>query len=923
LNEAESLTKLNDNIEHLGRINISKGALYRDFDKDYEKANKYFSSLIDSLGVQTDKLKARMYVADGYYERYMFDKALENYEKSLEYNPDTLQYYKIMFRMTECDYFLANIMGGLEKLEKLADDEVYYDSLSSIRLKMAEGYEWDGDFDAAINIYDKIIEEHAGEEAAAVAYYNLGLIYQYDFEDLKQAREYYQKARDEKRNSSVYNDATRRASKLAELERFIKSEEAGRKAESKGELDKNMRDQLTENQFKLGELFYFDLEKPDSAYEAFEILTERYADSRYAPRAYMSMAFIQRTDFSDTAAADSLLRVILKEYPHYDEAAQVISKLGLAGTAADTGYAEIKFRKAESFLEKFMELDSTMYYLRLMADSQVAADTLPEADSLTADSLAGDSAAMSDSMQFVDDMEIEDIDLGGAEGDAQADTIPEPEPAMDEATQRANDSARVADSIRYTEARRKADSIQNAFLQKQADQKRKDDSARVADSIKAMELMQMADSLGGRDSLAETPNDTTPLIRPNLAGISDTEAEDSTAGQTPTVDRIPPGVESRNLLDSLRSSATAALPDTTPPDLEKTPAVTGPIDSLPLPDWEEISSAAALPDTSLANYYSTLAEVAGQDDSAAVLDTVVSTATAALPDSVLISTPAETSDISVTADTETGADTGTAADSLAEADTVEVIDIFGDYWEPAFDSAQDSYDPELYRLLDSAYHYYRWVIDSFPFSTYNPQSHYVLLWMYDEYLDPGDSSIYIMYKNFVDSFPETEYAQAISNEYNIRTSKVAPARQLDDFMDDEEQEEAVDSSQFASYDVPVDTGMGGPGASPESQFITGPDGNQLPFANEYFLRENVAFEYPWEAIALRIEDKLYFHIRIDFSGEVAEVILKNPTESSELNERIIETVKNSIFDASRIDPELYDHWFYYTRTVTIPRDRRQ
>ena len=31
----------------------------------------------------------------------------------------------------------------LERLEKLADDELYFDSLEPIRLKMAEGYEWE------------------------------------------------------------------------------------------------------------------------------------------------------------------------------------------------------------------------------------------------------------------------------------------------------------------------------------------------------------------------------------------------------------------------------------------------------------------------------------------------------------------------------------------------------------------------------------------------------------------------------------------------------------------------------------------------------------------------------------------------------------------------------------------------------------
>lgn len=43
LDEAENLAEEQNNIEHLGRINIAKGVLYRDFDKDYEKALTYFN----------------------------------------------------------------------------------------------------------------------------------------------------------------------------------------------------------------------------------------------------------------------------------------------------------------------------------------------------------------------------------------------------------------------------------------------------------------------------------------------------------------------------------------------------------------------------------------------------------------------------------------------------------------------------------------------------------------------------------------------------------------------------------------------------------------------------------------------------------------------------------------------------------------
>ena len=111
--------------------------------------------------------------------------------------------------------------------------------------------------------------------------------------------------------------------------------------------------------------------------------------------------------------------------------------------------------------------------------------------------------------------------------------------------------------------------------------------------------------------------------------------------------------------------------------------------------------------------------------------------------------------------------------------------------------------------------------------------------------------------------------------------------------------------------------------SQEYKWISDADGNILEPADKYFKYTEVEFEYPWEAAALKIEDYLYFQIRIDFTGKVVEAVLMNPTQSGDLNERIQETVENSFFDETRIPAELYDGWFYYKVFVSPPGDMRQ
>lgn len=255
----------------------------------------------------------------------------------------------------------------------------------------------------------------------------------------------------------------------------------------------------------------------------------------------------------------------------------------------------------------------------------------------------------------------------------------------------------------------------------------------------------------------------------------------------------------------------------------------------------------------------------------------------------------------------------------APVDTIPAID----YWKEAFITAQETLDPRLLNLLDSAHYYYSLVIDSFPFSDYSLKARYDILWAYDKYLAPGDSSLLAMYRTFVDSFPESEFTVAIGNEYGIRPTG-ASRKQERRQTPTQQEEQFQDTTETEPQQPPPgesDTTLFLPGV--DTTFITDQSGNRLRPANEYFLREDVPFVYPLEAVAYNIEDKLYFQIRIDFSGEVVEMKLMNPTPSGELNEAIQRTVKQTKFDARRIPAELYDHWFYYTYTVTMPREYRQ
>ena len=831
---------------------------------DYEKANLYLQSLIDSLGESTDRLRAFIYVADGYFEKYNFKKARPNYVQALKNDPDSLQNYKINYRMAECDYFLFNIKGGLERLQKLADDDRYYDSLGPIRLKMAEGYEWEGDIESALLTYEQIAVENPRKEIAAIAYYELALTYQYDFEDLAKAREYYVKASSERKPSSVYEDAVRRASRLGLLEEYSQAEDIELETDSTGKVDKAELEQVSRNQYLLGELFYFDLDKPDSAINAYQTLLDRFPDSRYAPKALISMAYIEKHELADTSASDSLLRMVLKNYAHYDEAEQIINLLGLSGTVADTGYAAIVFQKGENFLERFQDLERKWYF-----PFEVRYE--PPVDSVT-DVVAGTNKAQSDSTKTAASDSTGESSGSVFVPDTMMTRLPPISDTAAPGNRAIQKDLTLIDSLRALAEQN--DSIKSPTgdsLNKKAGQQ----GMTLIDSLRALAKKDEV----AKGKVADTTTGKATAVDPEGAPVP--------AGNK-TVEVVEPKKSAAQLREEMEAKLSqekqVAFEDTSSQSIRLSDLMSGA--GPPTIGTQETDSVAQ----------------------GMVVDSVPAGISQGLIDSVMMATSALSGDSAATVSIDQAVDSSDTEglDSDQPVDTV---------------ARTDKYYSAL-ALIDSARYYYQYVIDSFPESAYSIQSRYLMIWTYDKYFAPGDSLLIDMYANFVDSFPETPYTEAITKEYNIRPKK-QPTKPKQNEPKESEASEPSETDTNQDGVAEADSTQEDISSSPIYKFITDADGNELKKANEYFEGELYTFEYPLEAVADRIENVLYFQIRIDFNGEVDEVVPMNPTTSKELNERIIETVKHTKFDATRIPTELYDSWFYYTREVKVPDQYRQ
>lgn len=331
--------------------------------KEYKKAEPYFLSLVDSLGNDEEKVIAKTYIADGYFSQFRYKQALDNYLETSEYELTSIDEYKVTFRVGECYYFLNNIETGMEYFHKLAENELYYDSLPSIKLMIAQGHDWEGELELAVEVYEQIATENPRSRAGSLANYYLGLINQFEYEDYKRAKEYFDKAKMAGSGSDIYQDALQYSSNIGKLEEYLNRKELDTTA-TEEEIDKT-----AETQYLLAELYLYQLDKPDSALQEFQYIIDNFPDAYLAPKALIATALMQRDYYSDTVACDSTLRRVFTDYPKSDFIPEAIALLGLAGTLADTGYAEYYYSKAESFAVEHENLDSARYYFSIVADS--------------------------------------------------------------------------------------------------------------------------------------------------------------------------------------------------------------------------------------------------------------------------------------------------------------------------------------------------------------------------------------------------------------------------------------------------------------------------------------------------------------------------------------------------------------------------
>jgi TonB family protein len=332
-------------------------------DKLYDESREYYQSVTDSLGSEIERRQAQRFIADSYFNQYRFIEAHDAYQKILDLNPNKDEKYYALYRSCESYFSVSNIEEGIVYLDQMIGDEIFFDSLSSMQLLYAEGLEILEDLDGAIELYEQIIDNDNLNNNISRAHYRLGLLYQFEMDNLPDAKFHYDKCIEISPNSIISRDALQRSTDIGKLDTFSRSISIDSLSEQE------IIDDAAFTQYQLAELYWFSLNKPDSAITEMKYIVDSFPTAYDAPRAMIALSQMYSDFYGDTVLADSFLNLAIRNYPRSDIVLESLEELKLADSDFKKGYAKYYLDKAEYFIGDDFNYDSARYYYQYLVDN--------------------------------------------------------------------------------------------------------------------------------------------------------------------------------------------------------------------------------------------------------------------------------------------------------------------------------------------------------------------------------------------------------------------------------------------------------------------------------------------------------------------------------------------------------------------------
>ena len=281
------------------------------------------------IGDKDIRQKADYYILKTYVENKDLAGALREGRKIMKGSGDNSpDFIFLLGRIKEME---SDYKGALEEFKKLlklkgqnkyideakqkiagilVKEEKYDEALNILRgmdnkdiyLIKSHIFEGKGLFGKAIGTLEGVVDSLPDKKKKAQVYFEIGRIYEEDLNNLKKAKENYDKTGNMGKFGEITEDALQKSASISLLEK-VQSDSTDT-TEDRGK-----------SQFFLAELYFTELHKPEKAITSYEDVYKNYPESKYAPKAAYAMAYIYDFVLRNPEKAKSMYRFIIKKYP--------------------------------------------------------------------------------------------------------------------------------------------------------------------------------------------------------------------------------------------------------------------------------------------------------------------------------------------------------------------------------------------------------------------------------------------------------------------------------------------------------------------------------------------------------------------------------------------------------------------------------
>ncbi|MDP8268581.1 MAG: tetratricopeptide repeat protein [Candidatus Tenebribacter davisii] len=238
-------------------------ANYKLRERDYVQTDYYLNKLIEDFPDSDEYEKAFFLQGKSQYEAEQYDKSNEIFFKLLKSRVTRKTKFDARYYIAMNYLLLEEYKNASDYSKKLLKDEYRDSKISRIRLVEARSLAELGKIDDAISLLEAITEDNKRTSLSAAAFYFLGEISFHKLNDYTTAIEYYNKVKNEDRNSEYLENSILQSAIASQIIQYYNPD------------SKISTEELINQQFKLAEFYIEYLNMPDSALIVYNSIIEQ------------------------------------------------------------------------------------------------------------------------------------------------------------------------------------------------------------------------------------------------------------------------------------------------------------------------------------------------------------------------------------------------------------------------------------------------------------------------------------------------------------------------------------------------------------------------------------------------------------------------------------------------------------------------